>query len=81
MSEQLLIDSHHHFWALDGSVHYPWLEDEIDDHFFLGDYAAIRQPFLPADIRALIPRAITWRARCTARPNRLAKRRRWRPVG
>ncbi|WP_110642200.1 amidohydrolase family protein [Salinicola sp. CPA57] len=55
MSEQLLIDSHHHFWALDGSVHYPWLEDEIDDHFFLGDYAPIRRPFLPADLRALVP--------------------------
>lgn len=55
MREQLLIDSHHHFWALNGGVHYPWLENEIDDHFFLGDYAAIRQPFLPADIRALIP--------------------------
>lgn len=55
MSEQPLIDSHHHFWALDGSVHYPWLEDDINDHFFLGDYASIRQPFLPADLRAQIP--------------------------
>lgn len=55
MSEHLLIDSHHHFWALNGSVHYPWLEDEVDDHFFLGDYAPIRQPFLPADLRAQIP--------------------------
>ncbi|ALM50903.1 amidohydrolase family protein [Halomonas huangheensis] len=56
MSEpQTLIDSHHHFWALDGSVHYPWLEDEVDDHFFLGDYQRIRQPFLPADIRAQVP--------------------------
>ncbi|MGQ7244672.1 amidohydrolase family protein [Salinicola sp. V024] len=55
MNEQALIDSHHHFWALDGSVNYPWLEDEIDAHFFLGDYARIRQPFLPADLRSQIP--------------------------
>ncbi|WP_342595982.1 amidohydrolase family protein [Salinicola lusitanus] len=74
MSEQLLIDSHHHFWALDGSVHYPWLEDEIDDHFFLGDYAAIRQPFLPADIRALIPPGyhLTGTVHCEAESTRQA---------
>lgn len=55
MSKQALIDSHHHFWALDGSVHYPWLEDDVDGHFFLGDYSRIRQPFLPSDLRNQIP--------------------------
>lgn len=53
--DQPLIDAHHHFWALDGSVHYPWLEDEIDPHFFLGDYAAFRRPFQARDIKALVP--------------------------
>ncbi|WP_148252706.1 amidohydrolase family protein [Aidingimonas lacisalsi] len=55
MNSQPLIDAHHHFWALDGIVHYPWLEDEIDQHFFLGDYSSIRRPFLAPDLQALIP--------------------------
>lgn len=55
MNEQALIDSHHHFWALDGSVRYPWLEDNPDPRFFLGDYRRIRQPFLPSDLRSHIP--------------------------
>ena len=55
MTTQPLIDAHHHFWALDGSVHYPWLEDEIDPHFFLGDYAAFRRPFQAPDLKALVP--------------------------
>lgn len=54
-TEQPLIDAHHHFWALDGSVHYPWLEDRPVDNFFLGDYGVIRRPFLANHIRALIP--------------------------
>ncbi|MED5294605.1 MAG: amidohydrolase family protein [Pseudomonadota bacterium] len=56
MAIQDLIDAHHHFWALDGSVHYPWLEDEINPHFFLGDYQAFRRPFQAPDIKALVPK-------------------------
>ncbi|MGQ7246296.1 amidohydrolase family protein [Halomonas sp. V046] len=52
---QALIDCHHHLWALDGSVHYPWLEDEILEDFFLGDYSAFRRPFLATDLKALVP--------------------------
>lgn len=52
---QPLIDAHHHFWALDKSVPYPWLEDQHVKGFFLGDYDAIRQPFLPDDLRTLVP--------------------------
>lgn len=52
---QSLIDAHHHLWALDGQVAYPWLEDSPVENFFLGDYAAIRQPFQVADLKRLIP--------------------------
>lgn len=54
--EQPLIDAHHHLWALDGSVNYPWLEETPVNGFFLGDYRAIRQPFLVEDLQALIPK-------------------------
>lgn len=53
--DQLLIDAHHHLWALDGSVNYPWLEEHPVSNFFLGDYEAIRQPFLTSDLKRLIP--------------------------
>ena len=53
--EQWLIDSHHHFWQLDGSVYYPWLSDRIINDFFLGDYASIRRSFLPPQLQDLIP--------------------------
>lgn len=53
--DQLLIDAHHHLWALDGSVNYPWLEEHPVSNFFLGDYKAIRQPFLTSDLKGLIP--------------------------
>jgi predicted TIM-barrel fold metal-dependent hydrolase len=39
-----LIDAHHHLWNLNEG-HYPWLQDEYRDDFFLGDYHAIRQNF------------------------------------
>lgn len=56
MSEaQRLIDAHHHFWALDGEIDYPWLGDAPVADFFLGDYSAIRRPFLPQDLRRLVP--------------------------
>jgi predicted TIM-barrel fold metal-dependent hydrolase len=46
----MIIDTHHHLWAL-GQGHYPWLEHApIATHF--GDYSAIRRDYLPADYRA-----------------------------
>lgn len=46
-----ILDSHHHFWDL-GAGRYPWLTDEIDPHFFLGDYSALTgRNFLPEDYR------------------------------
>lgn len=43
-----LVDAHHHLWRLDQG-HYPWLQDKVDPHFFLGDYHAIRQDFSAED--------------------------------
>lgn len=45
-----ILDSHHHFWDLsDGS--FPWLTDEYDDTFFLGDYRRMCSDFLPEQYR------------------------------
>lgn len=52
---QYLIDAHHHFWQLPGSIAYPWLEGSYREDFFLGDYRAICRTFLDADLRALVP--------------------------
>jgi predicted TIM-barrel fold metal-dependent hydrolase len=44
-----ILDAHHHFWDLSAG-HYPWLTDEVDTHFFLGDYSPLtRANFLPDD--------------------------------
>ena len=43
-----LIDAHHHLWDLRAN-RYPFLSDRPEPHFFLGDYAAIRRDYLPAD--------------------------------
>jgi predicted TIM-barrel fold metal-dependent hydrolase len=45
-----LVDAHHHLWDL-SEGRYPWLQDEPDAHFFLGDYSALRRDYLPADYR------------------------------
>ncbi|MDQ2081375.1 amidohydrolase family protein [Xanthobacteraceae bacterium Astr-EGSB] len=46
-----ILDAHHHFWDLKAG-HYPWLDDEVDPDFFLGDYAAFRKErMLPAGYR------------------------------
>lgn len=47
-----IVDAHHHYWDLQGGGHYPWLQDEYDENFFLGDYERLRQDFLPAQYRA-----------------------------
>ncbi len=47
-----IVDAHHHLWALGvGAPRYPWLQDEELHEFFLGDYAALRRDYLPADYR------------------------------
>jgi predicted TIM-barrel fold metal-dependent hydrolase len=44
-----ILDAHHHFWDLSNG-RYPWLSSEVDQHFFLGNYEALRcRSFLPAD--------------------------------
>lgn len=47
-----IVDAHHHFWDLNAGGHYPWLQEEYDDGFFLGDYHRLRQDFLPEHYRA-----------------------------
>lgn len=50
MSDSLpIVDAHHHLWDLE-RLHYPFLAEPEPD-FFLGDYAAIRRTYLPADYR------------------------------
>ena len=43
-----IIDAHHHFWNLNTN-YYPFLSDEIDTNFFLGNYKSIRKNYLPFD--------------------------------
>lgn len=45
-----LVDAHHHLWDLDGN-RYPWLADEPETHFFLGNYDALKRNYLPDDYR------------------------------
>jgi len=47
-----IIDAHFHLWDLTGGpLYYPWLEDREPHEFFLGEYAALRRNYLPADYR------------------------------
>jgi predicted TIM-barrel fold metal-dependent hydrolase len=46
-----IVDAHHHLWDLTRN-HYPWLAERPNEHFFLGDYGALRRNYLPADYRA-----------------------------
>jgi predicted TIM-barrel fold metal-dependent hydrolase len=41
-----ILDAHHHFWDLEGGGHWPWIQDEYNPDFFLGDYNAMRHTFL-----------------------------------
>lgn len=45
-----ILDAHHHFWDLDDG-HFPWLTDEYDDSFFLGNYRQMCRDFLPPEYR------------------------------
>lgn len=49
-----ILDGHHHFWDLDGTpgVTWPWIQDEYNPDFFLGDYNPMRRTFLPAQYLA-----------------------------
>lgn len=52
MSNNLrIVDAHHHLWDLDLN-YYPWLSDTPEEHFFLGNYDALKQNFMPDDYRA-----------------------------
>jgi predicted TIM-barrel fold metal-dependent hydrolase len=46
-----IVDAHHHLWTLAGD-NYPKFVGEPKD-FFLGDYSALYEDFLPADYRRL----------------------------
>jgi predicted TIM-barrel fold metal-dependent hydrolase len=57
MRPREIFDAHHHFWNLSGGEgHYPWLQDQYDEDFFLGDYRAMCHDFLPDDLRARFAR-------------------------
>lgn len=47
-----IIDAHHHFWDLESGGHWPWIQDEYNEDFFLGDYNAMRRTFLPREYLA-----------------------------
>lgn len=66
-----IVDAHHHFWNLDGDSHYPWLQDEYNKDFFLGDYNAIRRTFLPSDYQQATARwSIVGTVHCEAERSR-----------
>jgi predicted TIM-barrel fold metal-dependent hydrolase len=47
-----ILDAHHHFWDLgNGICQFPWLTDEYDETFFLGDYRSMCKDFLPPQYR------------------------------
>jgi len=51
-SPEPIVDAHHHLWQLSGGpLYYPWLQDPQPHDFFLGDYAALKRDYLPADYR------------------------------
>jgi predicted TIM-barrel fold metal-dependent hydrolase len=50
MSAVTLVDAHHHFWDLDRN-YYPWLADQPEKHFFLGNYDRLKRNYLPDDYR------------------------------
>jgi predicted TIM-barrel fold metal-dependent hydrolase len=50
MSDLKIIDAHHHLWDLQRN-YYPWLHDDSEPHFFLGDYSALKRDYLPDDYR------------------------------
>ena len=49
--EGRIVDAHHHYWDLHSDAHFPWLQDEYDENFFLGEYRSILHDFLPSQYR------------------------------
>ena len=48
-----VVDAHHHLWDL-SQGRYPWLQQDYDPKsFFMGDYAALCQNFMPSDYRTV----------------------------
>ena len=45
-----IIDAHHHLFDLD-EVYYPWLTDEPEKHFLLGNYDALKRNYSCEDYR------------------------------
>ncbi len=45
-----LIDAHHHIWDLQAN-RYPWLTDEPETHFFMGDYTPLKRNYMPAEYK------------------------------
>lgn len=45
-----LVDAHHHLW-LPSTGRYPWLSDHPEPHFFLGNYDALKQDYMPEHYR------------------------------
>lgn len=45
-----LIDAHHHIWDLTAN-RYPWLVDEPEHHFFMGNYDALKRDYMPDDYK------------------------------
>jgi predicted TIM-barrel fold metal-dependent hydrolase len=45
-----LIDAHHHIWDLKAN-RYPWLADEPEHHFFMGDYSPLKRDYMPDDYK------------------------------
>lgn len=50
-----VVDAHHHLWDL-ASGHYPWLQEDYHQEFFLGDYRELCSDFLPEQFLALTRR-------------------------
>ena len=46
-----IVDAHHHLWDLEGAISYPWLKPASGEHSFMGDNAALRRTYLPAEYR------------------------------
>lgn len=45
-----LVDAHHHLWDLQAN-RYPWLADEPEAHFFMGNYDPLKRNYLPDDYK------------------------------
>lgn len=49
-----IVDAHHHFFLLAEGRNYPWLQEEYDEGFFLGDYRSMCRYFGVEDYRRAV---------------------------